>query len=585
MKNKKKPETASQKSWFLSTLDRLAEAKPEHVLISEFTTPQDKRLRTRQRFQTQVKNIAIFLSSLGVTRNTRIIMDIDIGMKWEVFAVWCACQMLGACAVFFPPDMRYRDVKTEIDDADAHNGAPSIAIVGTPERVKKWVTTEADAAVPRMLICLRNICRDGSQLDALFEWPLPKNIIHFEKIANDTSDTPLQPALVHDDASAAFVFTQGSHQNARRVEISYAHFRAQAEDLQQYFNLSPEDGIAIDQTSPLAVCLFVFAASLYSGASFVCRSPQTEMSDLLAKAGITHAFMLPYEIEKLAILMTSPSSRLKSRWRQLCLSGGKFRTRNTRKSLKWTGKFIRTLCTNPIREAFMPDIKALISYGNHFNAKHGELLSFVDVPVFNGFTVTELGFVHLHQFTGEGSYFKSVETKVRNGLLSIKSRRSGSYICTDDLVFEDARCGLCSQRNFCVTLDSNIQVNAAPTREILRRHAIIDEIFVFGQNRPFLTALIYLNPEALQTWCANQKLPFHDFETTAQHPQVYNYIRSLVDGCNQRRGPHESIQKFAVLPRSIDQDPRILTPCRLTRPTDVERRYAALIQSLYSDNF
>lgn len=587
MKMKKKSENASQKSWFLSTVERLIEADSEQILITDLHSAEGKLVRNRQRFYEQVQNIASFLSSMGVKRDTRIIMDIDVGMRWEVFAIWCACQKLGACAVFFPPDMRYRDVKTEIDDADAHNGAPSIAVVGTPERVKKWVTTEADAPVARTLIYLSNICRNGAMLDSLFDWPLPDNLIHFEKAVICSSEGQPLPVLVHDDAPAAMVFTQGSHQNARRVGISYAQFRAQAEDLQHFFALSSDDIVTIDLTAPLAVCLYVFSASLYSGAAFVCRSAATDMATVLSDYGVTHAFMLPHEISRLVNRISSPNStsRLKTRWRQMCLSGGKFRIRNTRNYLKWTDKLIHSFCTTPIKESTMPSLKALISYGNHFDAKHGDLLSFIDVPVFNAFTVTELGFVHLSGFTGKGGFMKSVETKIRNGILSVKSRRSSNYICTDDLIFEDERCGLCSRRNFQITLASQTLVDATPAREILRRHPIIDEVFIFGQNRPFLTALVYLNPEALETWCTHQKLSCNDFESMAQHPQVYSHIRHLVDACNQMRGQHESIQKLAILPRSIEQDPRILTPCRLTRPTDVERRYAALIQSLYSDNY
>ena len=121
-------------------------------------------------------------------------------------------------------------------------------------------------------------------------------------------------------------------------------------------------------------------------------------------------------------------------------------------------------------------------------------------------------------------------------------------------------------------------------REILRREPLIDDIFIFGAGKPYMTGLVYLNEEALIHWAENMKIT-GAFQELAQDAQVYKHIRGIVDRCNLRRAPHESIQKIAILPCPIEREPRILTPCGLTRRVDVERRYAKMLDAFYRENF
>ncbi|MBQ9817228.1 MAG: AMP-binding protein [Proteobacteria bacterium] len=579
MKAKKKHDVLIQRSWMVSALERLLNQAPEHPLVIEYG--ESVISRTRRQFFELSQNLACFLSQRGVRRGSRVIVDIDMRMHWETLVTWLACQMLSASAFFWPPDMRFRHARKETVSADEMNGGPAIVITGSPERAKRWLEDDEERGVEhRLIIYLSH--PDVKSAEVTFKGKTPANLVSFER-AVSADESQFNIMLVGEEA--ALVYTQGSHQEARLVSLSYAHLMAQAEDIRSHVKLDNQARVFIDLTSPHTVCLVLFAACLQCGATLVCRSRNWDVGEILRTGGVSHAFLLPRTLEKLSKEIVSPedANGAVQKWRRLCLRFGKYRIRNAQSSLNW---MIDSVCVEPTRKKLFPHIQSIISYGNHFDSKVGELFSFLNVPVMNAYTVSEIGFVHLHTFMGSGGYLKSIEPRVKNGVLSVKANRAGtSYICTDDLIFEDSRCGLCTHRNLLLHLNTGITVDVSPMRDILRREPLIDEVFIFGEDRPFLTALIYLNRSVLKSWSMEQGIEAESFESMSQNPKLYRHIREIVDACNLLRTSDEAIQKIAILTRPIDEDPRILTPCSLTRRTDVEHRYMRILNSFYSESF
>ncbi len=585
MKTKKKHDTAIQKSWMLSSLERIHEQSADAPLFVEIGN--EIITKNRHDFYENVIEMARFLDSRKLTRGMRLILDIDVGTRWEVFVTWCACQALAAQAFFWPPDMRFRHAAQEVIQCDEINAAPAPVLTASIERIQKWLTEDEKKHISgRLFLLIRRDLSTDPEIETLKIHPVAPQIIPVDQIFGHGDTSPANFLLVNDEA--AIVYTQGSHQTARPVVLSFAHMHAQAEDLLHTFSLDENDRIFCDLTSVHTVTLTLFAACLHAGSVLVTQNDSSHLANILSEAHITHAFMLPHSLKMLAAQVRRPSNATKGglKWRNLCLNLGKFKIRNPQIKSRLVSPVIDSVCINPIKNRIFPNIKAIISYGNHFDSKSAEIYSFLSIPTYNAYTVTEIGFVHIHEFSGSGGFLKSIDAKIKNGILSVKSSKAGNaLIPMNDIVFEDERCGLCTHRTMSVTLENGTTVDASPMLEILRRDRMIDEMFILGNGRPFLTALVYLNDRVLKEFAVGHKLPEASFSSLAQYPEVYRYIRSLIDDCNLRRSPQEAIQKIAILPRIIDEDPRILTPCRLTRRTDVEHRYASLIESFYTENF
>ena len=311
------------------------------------------------------------------------------------------------------------------------------------------------------------------------------------------------------------------------------------DDLLNRFSLDSESRVFIDLTSVHTASLAVFSACLSSGASLICRSVESDILGIIQKYHVTHAFLLPQNLVRMQTSIQTPGdlSMPALKWRKFCLKAGRMNARQAVIRHKWTHSIIQSICVEPLKNKIFDELQAMISYGDHFDVKTAEFYSNLGMVIYNAYTTSEFGFVHLHQFSGKGGYLKSVDARIRNGILAVKSRRGCSYVSMNDLVFEDERCGICTRRNFTVTLsDGTVKnVDVSPMREILARNELIDEIFIFGQDKPYLTALIYLNEKALKVWGEQQKLEETLFEELSKNPKVYSHILGLVEQCGGRR--------------------------------------------------
>ena len=560
MKAKQKSESNMQKSWMMSALERISEQNADHPLII-----QGNEVQTRAQILEISQKIAGFLVEHGVKRDTRVIFDIDIKLSWRVLACWCACQCVGAVAFFWPVDMRYRHEVEEMKASDAMNDTPTMVLLGSVKRVEQWRKADLENHVSgRVLLDLTGACHDMN------------DVVSWDKVLQGAIYPPTECPN-----EATILYTQGSHQFERSVELSLTHLRDEAEELQKRFELDMNSRLLSDLQIVNSVNLSLFAACVHSGAVWVCHDINAGLSDL-KEAGITHAFLLPSTLSRYIEQIKFPEdhSAFSLRWRRFGLRACRLRAK--RKTI-FTNMIQKGIIA-PLRETYFPALKAIISYGNHFETEIGEFFSYLDIPVFNAYTLSELGFVHVHAFMGDGGFLKCVDARIKSGILAVKSKRSNHFIDTEDLVFEDERSGLCSKRSFMIKLENGVEVDVSPMREILRREALIDEIFIFGSGKPYLTGLIYLNEKAFRAFAQENKLE-GEFADLAQDAQVYKYIRGIVDRCNLRRSSNESIQKIAILRCPLERDPRILTPCGLTRRVDVERRYAQILDAFYRENF
>ena len=583
-KSKKKHDTShdgiTQIPWLYTSLERIQTQDPDAVLFETFQHDGTIIHHTRQKIAEIVSNLTHVLIQLEVRPEQRIAIDADI--SWEICAIWLAAITIGAVPVFYPTDMRFRDKRTDLEQDVGDQQGPLTIITEYPDQAKLWL--EASGLPTPHIICLRNQTKDNRTLEQIFDNDIPEQINRFADYINKTSE-PVSPVKVPENDPVAYVYTQGSHSStARRIIISHNHLLAQAEDLQTKFIIDQNSKLYIDLISPHAVTLSIIATSIFTGATVLI--PESDVQPLEVHKNIhsiTHAFLLPDSIQSILNDIQMPSHK---RFRDFFFKLAKHRNRYTQSWHKWPNECIKRLLINPFNNKYFPSLKSLISYGNHFDTKAAECISWLDIKVYNAFTLGELGFVHIHAFNGTGGFLKSIEARIKSGILSVKSSRfNGPFIQTEDLVFEDERSGLCAHRSSTITTDSEELIDTSPMRDILKRNIFIDEIYIHGNNRPFLTALIYINEKAMMEWAESNHLTDTTFEALTQNEQFYTFIRSIVDNCNNTRSAKESIQKIALLNRPIDKDPHIVSPCGLTRFKEIEHRYRAILDSFYQNNF
>ena len=123
-------------------------------------------------------------------------------------------------------------------------------------------------------------------------------------------------------------------------------------------------------------------------------------------------------------------------------------------------------------------------------------------------------------------------------------------------------------------------VSPIPLEEEIAKCPIVEHCVVVGDQRPFIGALVTLDPESLAIW-----LPAHGLSTEtpvdrlATNAEVREEIQQYVDKANATVSRAESVRKFAVLDTQFTQENKCLTPSlKVVRPA-VNRVFADVIDN------
>ncbi|RVX39374.1 long-chain acyl-CoA synthetase [Nonomuraea polychroma] len=117
-------------------------------------------------------------------------------------------------------------------------------------------------------------------------------------------------------------------------------------------------------------------------------------------------------------------------------------------------------------------------------------------------------------------------------------------------------------------------VAPGPLEDALRAHPLISQAMIIGDGRPFVAALVTLDPEAVPAGSSVSEL--------RADPKVQADIQTAVDRANLSVSKAEQIKKFLILDRDITEDSGHLTPTLKVKRGLVMRDFAKEIDELYS---
>lgn len=124
--------------------------------------------------------------------------------------------------------------------------------------------------------------------------------------------------------------------------------------------------------------------------------------------------------------------------------------------------------------------------------------------------------------------------------------------------------------------------NIAPSNieNMLKQKPLVGQACVIGDRRPFVSALIVLDPETTLAWAQQNDLPA-DLSVLAQHPKVQSVVQGYIDEVNQGLSQVERIKKFTIVPHEWTIDSGELTPTMKMKRRVVHEKYANLIEQMY----
>jgi long-chain acyl-CoA synthetase len=125
-------------------------------------------------------------------------------------------------------------------------------------------------------------------------------------------------------------------------------------------------------------------------------------------------------------------------------------------------------------------------------------------------------------------------------------------------------------------------ISPANLEAAIKSYPLIGQACVVGDARPYITALIVLDPDVAPAWARSQGIGFASLGDLAAHPDVRAEVERCVAEANTRFSQVEQIKKIAILPTEWPPDSDELTPTMKLKRRGVLAKYADEIEALYA---
>ena len=160
----------------------------------------------------------------------------------------------------------------------------------------------------------------------------------------------------------------------------------------------------------------------------------------------------------------------------------------------------------------------------------------------------------------------------------------GEWFKTGDIgeLDEDGFLSITGRKKELLVTAGGKNVAPAPLEDPIRAVPIVGQAVVVGDKRPFVAAIISLDPEMLPIWLANNGADkTMTLAQAAKSPIVLAEIQKAIDRVNKHFSRAESIRKFVVIDQELSEESGHLTPSLKIKREAVLRDFAPAIAELY----
>ncbi|KFI66568.1 AMP-dependent synthetase/ligase [Bifidobacterium magnum] len=127
-------------------------------------------------------------------------------------------------------------------------------------------------------------------------------------------------------------------------------------------------------------------------------------------------------------------------------------------------------------------------------------------------------------------------------------------------------------------------VSPGPMEEVIKRCPLVSQALVLGDKRPFISALITLDPDAIRSWLLSKGLDGDmPMEEVCNNAAVRAEVQKYVDEANEGVSRAESVRKFILLPEEFSQENGMMTASmKVIRPKVIKHYQNLLNTQMYT---
>jgi long-chain acyl-CoA synthetase len=296
----------------------------------------------------------------------------------------------------------------------------------------------------------------------------------------------------------------------------------------------------------------------------------------------------------------------------LALSIGKSKVKREQKGLRPTAlqtvllDIFEKLVFSKIKERLGGRLRFFVSGGAPLVKGIAEFFLAAGVPIYEGYGLTEtspviaVNYPGRHRLGTVGPPLGNLQVQIADdGELLVKGpsvfqgywnkpeRTSESlndgWFHTGDIAIIDADGYLVitdRKKDIIVTAGGK---NVAPQglENELKADKFISNIMIYGDRRPYLTALVVPDFDSLHKYAAYKKIDFLDNCDLVNHPQILDLIRRRINNIQGSLSSYKQIKRFTLLSRDFSGEKGEVTPTLKIKRNIVGKRYAHILEDIY----
>ena len=575
--------------------DRLARTGAGTVIAAKKIGPGRWQNVTTGEFHERVVSAAKGLIALGITKGDAVTIFSSTRLEWGILDF--ALAAVGAVSVPIYDTDSAPQAQRIMNDS-----AVKLAFADNRERYDRLDSVKDHCPTLKQILMI-----DGNALGAL------------EGLGVAVSDEELDEhvAIVRTNDLATIVYTSGSTGNPKGAELTHKNFVSITIAASQALHeVVLDDHPRLLLFLPLAHCFarFIQYASIASDDGVVGYLPDTKslLPDLRSFEP-TYLLGVPRVFEK---VYNAASHKAGAGWKgRLFLKAAEAARVWSRKEqageqhtfaeIAERAKY-ETLVYRTVRGALGPKIKYVACGGAPLSLDLAHFYNGIGLPMIQGYGMTETAAPfaatrvtdNVIGTVGQPAPGSSIRIS-DEGELQVKGPNvfrgyhnlpektaeaftADGWLRTGDLaeIDDEGRIIITGRIKDIIITAGGKNVSPIPLEEEIAKCPIVEHCVVVGDQRPFIGALVTLDPESLAIW-----LPAHGLSTEtpvdrlATNAAVREEIQQYVDKANATVSRAESVRKFAVLDTQFTQENKCLTPSlKVVRPA-VNRVFADAIDS------
>ena len=125
-------------------------------------------------------------------------------------------------------------------------------------------------------------------------------------------------------------------------------------------------------------------------------------------------------------------------------------------------------------------------------------------------------------------------------------------------------------------------ISPANLEAALKMIPLVGQAAAIGDQRPFVSAIVVLDPDTAKAWAAREGIEFESLDELAANPAVVAEIEAGLAEVMEPFNNAERVKKVKVVGEEWLPDSDLLTPTSKLKRRGINARYAEEIEALYS---